>query len=409
MKISFISFLLFFTVSGISAQNLFKGQVVSASGLEPLSFASVYLKGSAQGSGANEAGYFQFRFNAKPGDTVVVRMMGYTSAGFAVKDIDSSKSYLIKLEDAPQALGTVLITNFTPLELLQNAISGLDKNYFTETTGQSISLIQSAKVRGQYIRYLAAEADMFIPTYDNKHKKDTRIRIRNGKAYERENAKDGIYLFNLKGELDEIGLGNRLRWLESTFRYWDTVRIASKIILDGHNVYKLEFVKHVMVGNATKSSRAVLYIDELSKAVVSFYLAGDINVEKSDIVLNTPDSVVTAAAIYNEGAINYRPYQNKWIISDVQFKVDFLVNYYRSKKDRSGTPYKTGLQENFILISFTNALTENVSRPGSRDCMDIYKDLFTQLDKQKAIQRENFSAIPKNTLSEYKLRGEEGR
>jgi len=93
---------LFFAVSELSAQNIFKGTIIDASRNEPIPYATVFLTNTTFGASADEAGKFSLKIPEGNYD-VIVRMLGYESLTFGLNTADLKaqgyKVLLLPLED----------------------------------------------------------------------------------------------------------------------------------------------------------------------------------------------------------------------------------------------------------------------------------------------------------------------
>src|SRR5690349_2223994 len=78
MRLYAIFLLLLGSFSGVAQKVTLSGKVVDKDSGEPLSYASIVLKGKALGTVANDEGSFDFHFPAENRmDIIVVSMLGY--------------------------------------------------------------------------------------------------------------------------------------------------------------------------------------------------------------------------------------------------------------------------------------------------------------------------------------------
>jgi hypothetical protein len=106
------------------------GVVVDVGSNMPVVFAHIRLKEGSEGTVSNEEGRFDFFIKlAKPGDTLLISCIGYSSLRVALQDI-AKYNGVFKLAPSPVMLDEIVVKEqrLTPEEILEKAIDNLQKN-----------------------------------------------------------------------------------------------------------------------------------------------------------------------------------------------------------------------------------------------------------------------------------------
>ena len=95
--------------SHAQATSIIKGTVYDDQSGEVISFVSVSIKNRAIGALTNEKGRFEFRAQIKPGDSLRISYVGYTTQMVALSTKNNA-SFNIKLKEATFQLGEIVVT-----------------------------------------------------------------------------------------------------------------------------------------------------------------------------------------------------------------------------------------------------------------------------------------------------------
>ena len=108
------------------------GKVVDGESGEPLTYASVNLKGKSVGTVTNSDGLFDFYVSPQVAtDTLVIAMLGYASYESSVNDFSNAKNAVIRLKIKPIQLEEVVITDskLTLKDIVSKAFNNIEINY----------------------------------------------------------------------------------------------------------------------------------------------------------------------------------------------------------------------------------------------------------------------------------------
>ncbi len=129
-KISLSFLLLAFIAAQLCAQSVpVSGRVFDSETGQPLGFASIRVKGTSAGTISNEDGVFSFQAQIKPGDTLIITMLGYKPYFLQVAG-KSNDIPEIMLQPQATELQEVVVKGkeLTAREIVKRALDGIDKN-----------------------------------------------------------------------------------------------------------------------------------------------------------------------------------------------------------------------------------------------------------------------------------------
>ncbi|HEY5825579.1 MAG TPA: carboxypeptidase-like regulatory domain-containing protein, partial [Cyclobacteriaceae bacterium] len=133
IKSFFISFAAFVSlIAGAQDSITLSGKVVDAETNEPLTYASVTLKGKPVGTITNADGEFEFYVPENyMRDTLVISYVGYHYYCERVLSIKDHKKVVIKLKFKPMVLNEVVVvaTKVAPQEIVKKAFEKVENNY----------------------------------------------------------------------------------------------------------------------------------------------------------------------------------------------------------------------------------------------------------------------------------------
>lgn len=284
----FFVILILFPVSiGVQAQNSFvsiKGKVIDNQTKVPISFASVYVRGSSAGTTTNADGIFLFHIASTfIKDTLEVSMIGYDHFKSVVR-IMAEKENVIELKSIPTILNEVVVKyskkELTGKDIVRKAVQAIPENYpmkpfiiegffrdLQRENDKPVELLEAA-LRFRYKDYNPGYEDVEILEVRRNFNKRHPI---NG-TYDRQNAIIDLMEDNyVKHRFGPLGIK---RW---------------KFSIDGvltHNqrtVYKIS-------GLSSPSESAVLFIDSDDFSILKLELKERmVNGEYYRRYLNLPD------------------------------------------------------------------------------------------------------------------------
>ncbi len=145
------------------------GQVLDQKTLEPIPFASVYIKSQSIGTVTNEEGYFTFYIPSKRKmDIIIISVIGYVSVSKKANTFKENQQ--IFLSTRTTNLETVIITStkdkkLTAKEIVKKAYQEIKNNYPTKPYILEGYVRDLQKEDDKYVEYLECAAKLFYQGY----------------------------------------------------------------------------------------------------------------------------------------------------------------------------------------------------------------------------------------------------
>lgn len=246
-----------------------QGTVLDKHSNDPLSYATVWVKGKTIGTITNASGEFVLKLPSEYiSDTVCFSYMGYNSSIIKVDSMYGKKN-LIKLEEQPIPIKPVFIIPLSGLELVNQMISSVNKNYYDRNALCQGFYREITKEEDNYINICEALVDVAKAPYFGSLLND---QVRIFKGHKSENVKR---LPNLNYKL-EGGVYNCLRLdvikeqalflMPENFNSYN-FKYTRSIYYNNRTICVVEFEPNANVDDITYSGK--LYIDLLTKALVA--------------------------------------------------------------------------------------------------------------------------------------------
>lgn len=238
-------FILFWLVfASAAAQNItISGKVLDRNTHEPLSFASVYIKGKAIGTVSNLVGEFDFHIpDEYRNEILVVSMLGYANFESPVWAVISPSPLTIELTPSAILLPEVMVKDsLSGGDILRIALSRVTQNYPMKPFLMEGFYRDVKKVGGTYISLLEAAVEIYDENYAtprNKFKLREGVRlleIRKSIGYE---SKFTSY-FDQDNLLEDLLLHNNIRYrqIEEREEMYASMTREKSSFYNGHEIY----------------------------------------------------------------------------------------------------------------------------------------------------------------------------
>lgn len=155
------------------------GKVFDGETKEPLPYASVWIKGKTIGTITNQQGDFDFHIpEAFRNETLVISMLGYRNYESPVNALNSNEPLAIALENSMVLLNELVVRDsLTGGDILQRALSSIEKNYPMRPFLMEGFYRDIKKVGGTYISLLEAAVEIYDESYKQPRNK---LKLREG-------------------------------------------------------------------------------------------------------------------------------------------------------------------------------------------------------------------------------------
>lgn len=280
MRRSFI-LLIFFGLSfwGFSQNITISGKVVDKETLEPLSFASIGVKGKSIGTITNLSGEFDFHVpNEMRNDFLIVNMLGYKTFEAPIWTFGEIKSLIIEMEKSPFVLEEVVVSDsLNGGDILQIALSRIEENYPMTPFLMFGFYRDLKKVGGTYISLLEAAVKIYDEDYKeprNKNKLRERVALQEVRRSIGYGSRFTTY-FDQDNLLEVLLLHNSVRYRHFPYdqSFFDQISRKKDSYYDGQEIYILSHEgDYNLTVHIEKSTYAIIHIeyeergnDQLSK------------------------------------------------------------------------------------------------------------------------------------------------
>src|SRR5258705_1699746 len=154
-----------------------RGKVTDTDSKEPLSYASISIKGKPIGTVTNADGEFEIHVaSLYAGDTLLVSMIGYNSYLLSLAGIKEYKYLNVGLAVKPILLNEVVIVakKIEPKEIVRRALKNIGKNYSTKPSILSGFYRETYEENNRNVILFEATLDI----YDQGYKKPKREKVK---------------------------------------------------------------------------------------------------------------------------------------------------------------------------------------------------------------------------------------
>lgn len=239
---------LFFNANLLFAQDItLSGKVYDAETKEPLPYASVWIKGKTIGTITNQQGDFDFHIPEEfRNETLVISMLGFKNFESLVSVLNSNEPLVIALENSTVLLSELVVRDsLTGGDILQRALSSIEKNYPMQPFLMEGFYRDIKKVGGTYISLLEAAVEIYDESYKqprNKLKLREGVRlleVRKSLGYENKFTS----FFDQDNLLEDLLLHNTIRYrqIEAREEMYAVMKRERDSYYNGNEIYVITY------------------------------------------------------------------------------------------------------------------------------------------------------------------------
>lgn len=370
------------------AQHLtISAKVVDQETEEPLSFASVGIKGVAIGTISNNQGEFDFHFSPEyRNDILVVSMMGYKNFEAPIWTLIGPDATVIRMEKSAIELQEIVVSDtLTGGDILRIAFSRVGQNYPMEPFLMDGFYRDVKKVGGTYISLLEAAVKIYDENYAeprNKFKLRERVRlveVRKSIGYESKFTK----YFDQDNLLEDLLLHNNIRYrqIEEADEFFASMSRGKNSFYDNREIY---VVTH------TEFYNLKVFIDKEDFSIVHLEWESG----KSADVLGKKKNLVSKFVGLKK-SIDFRRHAGKMYLSFMT--LTSKINWYDIETDE--LKFETELFQQLLI----NKVYPNTKeRIGSTEKMRNYGLQYQDLPYNKEFW-DNYNVIKESPLDQKVL------
>lgn len=359
--------LLVSTASFVFSQTQFSGQIIDAHSKIPIEGAHIYFKNIPYGTISNAEGRFEIFLKTEGRDSVIISHVNYEQKTFP-QAYFSKANALVLLNISIANLSDVVLTPLDPDKILQDVLDNFDDNYYPVSYQGVIK--QTAYFDGDIKRFLMADV---IVKESKKRNYLNKVYLESDSYCKKQSKDYDERIMNLTDIIQLVSFTDLKSWI---VRFKEKKGEFDEVYVNQGNygayqTFEVHLIQHL---TEEKESSVNIIIDKESKAVLAIELKGDRGdgVDKWHTFYESEDEKI--AAIHTSGYvfIKYRPYKDKWMLSEIKAEgtASFL---YKNKEGYKN--YKYNLNKTHIVI---NSLTEKKGK--KKYGIKLNKDLFNQIE-----------------------------
>ncbi|SHG94495.1 CarboxypepD_reg-like domain-containing protein [Chryseolinea serpens] len=349
----FAASLLFF---GANGQKLtLSARVLDNETQEPLTYASIGIKGKPIGTISNLNGEFDFHFPAEyRNELLIISMIGYENFEAPIWSLLENDTKMILMSKSTTVLPEIVVTDsLTGGEILQVALARVDQNFPMQPFMLDGFYRDVKKVGGTYISLLEAAVKIFDENYAeprNKSKLRERVKlveVRKSLGYDN---KFTTY-FGQRNLLEDLLLHNNIR-----YRQIDVDdEFLSSIVREKDSFYNDQ---EIYVVSNTKDFFLQVYINKADYSILhlEFEISGDSQEKRKNLV---------SKFVSFKKSIDFKRYDGKMYLNYIT--VTSKERWYEASTDQF--KFETELVQHLLI---NHVLPNPLSRIGTTEKMRNY-------------------------------------
>jgi len=361
---------------------LIKGLVIDGKTRRPLPYSNIFLMNSSTGTVSNSNGRFVIKIGPDDQtDTIGVSYIGYKLATIPLQSLDTAL-LVVRLFTERFQIKEVIVKPFDPIYILTKAIERIPSNYdrkpaiftgfFRETTQQDNKNISLSE----------AVIDVFKEPYTSV--RDDQIKIFKGRKGSNTDEKEFVEFVVQGGLYNTLKLDivkNLPTFLDAEYFTLYEYRLERTITHFERPTWVISFDQRE--GVKYPCYRGKVFIDVETFAIVGavFDLSDKGMSFATGIYVKKTPRRIGVKPINASYQVFYRPFHNKWDLSNVRSEVQIRVKRKRNKQQDKFNSLFSSVSE-FVVTGkdTTNVVrfkTDEVSRP-----KDVLEDQIGETDNE---------------------------
>lgn len=345
-----------FSFVGLAQKILVSGKVLDKETKEPLTFASIGIKGKSVGTITNLQGEFDFHIPIElRNDFLVINMLGYKTFEAPVWTLLDINPLIIEIEKSTLLLNEVIISDsLTGGDILQIALSRIEENYPMTPYLMYGFYRDLKKVGGTYISLLEAAVKIYDDNYEeprNKNKLRERVALQEVRRSLGYGSRFTNY-FDQENLLEVLLLHNSVRYRHFPYEqsFFDGIARLKDTYYDGQEIFILSHQGDYQL---------TVYVEKSSYAIIHIEYE-----EKGEDKLSKKRGL--ESKLVNTKRVNdFKKYDGKYYINYIS--VDSKVNWYDLKTQE--LKFETELQQSLLI---NEILPNAIGRINSNQKMKAY-------------------------------------
>ncbi len=348
----------------VFAQEPLIGIIVDSEKRAPIEGAHIYLKTKPLGTTSNSIGQFQLLMPlTNIEERIHISHLNYEDMVLNIEDLETQDTFFLKSK--PYELNELLVKPLDIENILEDVITSLNHNYhplnykgIVKQVSSFDDIIERLLVSEILVKKKRDKSEIYL-SKENQFKKtsDSSVDIKS-----MVNVSQLIGLLNLEKIL--IDYKNNLDKF--------TKKTVYKSTYSTYNVYVIKLEIQLTIN---KKTIIELVIEESSKALIQMNLLADRGdgIDQAMEVHESKELKITRIPTFSTGTIKYRPFKNKWMLSEISADLSMKYQYKNNNESIIKQNYNTVL---IIINELIQAREKDFKKA------DLSKDLFYQVSKE---------------------------
>lgn len=304
------------------------GTIISSQKGKYLPLVNISIQGQPLGTTSNMEGKFSFLIPKKHiGNYIYFSSIGYQSQFIQVPDIDTT--LYISLNEETVHLKEIEVKYMKANEIIQKAIENRKDNYFTTPLLLTAFFREAIKQDGAYIEVSEAIVDIYKSSYlltDDIEK----VRFVKGrkKVEDEEIAIARLKLAGSPSLFSSIDIIKHLDFLQTQNYIYNYM---GKSIEFDHVVFKIGFKPFVESEGINYEGVLNIDIERFALISASFKMTKKTLRNSSKFLIRKNAKKVKSTPVFTQYHIDYRPYNNKWLLNSVRGEIKIKMLDKRNK------------------------------------------------------------------------------
>lgn len=385
------------TLSVFGQSDFLKGELIDASTIEPVAFATIAVKGRAVGVISNADGSFQVpqKFNVY-GDTLQISSMGYEKREILISTLSIDVPRRIYLQPRLFNLDEAIVRakkkrTLSARKIVRRAIENIPKNYPFQPFS-TVGYYRDYQLReNRYINLNEAMLEVFDSGFGKLDSTTTKVQIYQYKRnddFERDTLADDPYDYkSLRKTIDNAYLFNYGGNEFTILRVHDAIRNYNVNAYSFVNRFDLDLLKNhdFSKGNSTHLGGEALYTIKFRKTYPNYSAFGTLYISYGDYAIHKMEY-----AVYD----NRKRYPHK-IVNKHKSSGQLLFEVVTEYQRQGGRMYPNyiSFHNSFILWEPPVFRAKFIAADLSRRCFVV--EFTNEPDNDEAVDYSNYTIVYK--------------
>ena len=330
------------------------GTVHSSENEQKIPLVNIAIKGQPLGTTTNMEGEFCFLIPiVYIGEQLTLSSIGYETQTHTVPDKDTLLS--VNLRPQTIQLKEIKVRYIKPDEIIKRVIENRERNYFTHSMLLTAFFRESIKQDGKYIEVSEAVLDIYKSSYLKTQDKEEARFVKGRKKVE----DNGVSVARLKlaggpALFSAIDVVKHLDFMSQDEDRNYFYIYKGKDIVHGRVVYKVAFKPIVEFEDIYYEGEMYVDVETFALLKADFSMTKQTLRNSDRYLIQKHAKKVKSMPVHTFYQVNYRPYKDKWMLSNVRGE---LIIKMQDKKRKTKSEYHASAE---LLV--TNAQNGNGRR-----------------------------------------------